>query len=352
MVYGLAGVDCIDMAADPAVVAAVRAGLDAAAALEPGLVRPLLMVSLNDGEDPHFRKAAFDPRRCPADCPRPCEAICPAQAIALPPDLQTATAGVIERRCYGCGRCWPVCPVENITARSYVSAPAVAMEMAIAAGIDALEIHTQVGHFQDFQRLWQQISPWLDQLKLVSISCPGSDGPEGETLEQYLPRLAALMKLPAKALIWQTDGRPMSGDIGAGTTQAAIQLAQRVLALELPGHVQLAGGTNGSTLSKLDALGLLKAIPGSQARTVAGVAYGSYGRSLLNPMLQQLETASGRSASGRSASGHLASGLPVSGPLSAGHLEDHPGLLAAALAEVQALLAPLRSASPARPGRR
>jgi len=326
LVYGLAGADCIDMAADPAVIGAVQAGLDAAARRQNRLglsfQRPLLMVSLNDGEDPHFRKAQFDPRHCPADCSRPCEAICPAQAIALPANLQSAETGVIESRCYGCGRCWPVCPIDNISSRSYVSAPAVVMEMAIAAGVEALEIHTQVGHFEGFSQLWTAISPWVTSLKLIAVSCPSQDGPEGEILEQYLPRLEALMRPRPDALIWQTDGRPMSGDIGAGTTHAAIQLSKRVLAMGLPGYVQLAGGTNGSTVSKLDALGLLKteADHSPNAPSVAGVAYGSYGRSLLNPMLEQLTA--------------------LGGP--PGHLEDHPALLDAALRQAVGLIAPLK----------
>jgi hypothetical protein len=63
----VAGVDCIDCSADPAVVLAVRDGVDAAIALsqkqgaqEPAM-RPWIMVSINDDEDPHFRKAYFDP---------------------------------------------------------------------------------------------------------------------------------------------------------------------------------------------------------------------------------------------------------------------------------------------------
>jgi len=58
-------VDCIDCAADSAVVAAVLEGvaaaqhlarhLDAAEMFKCG--RPWIMVSINDDEDPHFRKA-------------------------------------------------------------------------------------------------------------------------------------------------------------------------------------------------------------------------------------------------------------------------------------------------------
>ena len=91
LAYTLAGADCIDVAADPAVIVAAQAGLQAAeilgaAARKRGFAyqgRPLLMVSLNDGQDPHFRKAEFDSTQCPPECSRPCERICPAQAITF-----------------------------------------------------------------------------------------------------------------------------------------------------------------------------------------------------------------------------------------------------------------------------
>lgn len=68
------------------------------------------MVSLNDADDPHFRKAQFNPDDCPPDCPRPCEAVCPAAAIAFTEEHQ----GVIEERCYGCGVVYPSVPKDSL----------------------------------------------------------------------------------------------------------------------------------------------------------------------------------------------------------------------------------------------
>jgi len=39
---------------------------------------------------------------------------------------------------------------------------------------------------------------------------------------------------PTLSLIWQTDGRPMSGDIGDGTTIAAVKLGQKSWQLHYP----------------------------------------------------------------------------------------------------------------------
>ncbi len=303
LAYALAGIDCVDVAADPAVIAAAQEGIRTAeawmsTAQERGFGQshlPWLMVSLNDGEDPHFRKAAFDPALCPADCPRPCETICPAQAIAFTP----VDSGVIAERCYGCGRCLPICPIQQITTQSYVFTPE-AIAPLVLQGVDAVEIHTQVGRFEDFQRLWMAISPQVHHLKLIAISCP-----DGEGLIDYLQSLYTLISPLPCPVVWQTDGRPMSGDIGEGATRAAIKLGQKVLAAELPGYVQLAGGTNHSTVPKLRRLGLLGSkVDSDSGQTtsrkpqeslsqntlqIAGVAYGSYARVLLTPLLDRLD---------------------------------------------------------------
>ncbi|MBW4522721.1 MAG: 4Fe-4S dicluster domain-containing protein [Scytolyngbya sp. HA4215-MV1] len=301
LAYALAGADCIDVAADPAVIASAREALQslpvlAEAAQARGFAEPRvpwLMVSLNDGEDPHFRKAAFRASDCPIECHRPCEQICPTQAITFQASAQamfdqTAAegfSGVLSDRCYGCGRCLPVCPVQHIHARSYVSMPATVAPLVLQQGIDALEIHTQVGRLTDFARLWSAILPWLNRLKLIAISCP-----DGEGLIDYLWALYNIMTPLPCALVWQTDGRPMSGDIGVGTTRAAVKLGQKVLAAGLPGFVQLAGGTNQHTVAKLREIGLLKTVASSPNHPViAGIAYGSYARVLLAPLLEQLE---------------------------------------------------------------
>ncbi|MCT7972226.1 circadian clock protein LdpA [Laspinema olomoucense] len=358
LAYCLAGADCIDVAADPAVIAAAVEAIEKGVSLgqaaqkrgsrhhfpNRGVPRPLLMVSLNDGEDPHFRKAEFNPEKCPPDCPRPCESICPAQAIAFPQlalniqpkpgDLSFKTtqnspqfqqsAGVIEERCYGCGRCLPVCPIGQIVTRSYVSTPTAIAPSVLSKGVNAVEIHTQVGRIEDFKRLWSAVAPSVNQLKVVAISCP-----DGENLIDYLWTIYHAISPVPCALIWQTDGRPMSGDIGIGTTRAAIKLGQKVLAAGLPGFVQLAGGTNQHTVSKLKSMGLLRQgrvnrIDNQADSYLSGVAYGSYARVLLSPILERLEQQQGESFFGSYA------------------LEDCPDLLWQAVSLADSLVSELK----------
>ncbi len=327
LIYALAGADCIDVSADPAIVAAAQEALTVAEALgqvarKRGYLyqgRPWLMVSLNDGEDPHFRKAEFPAALCPPACVRPCESLCPAQAIVFnrPSDL---FSGVVSDLCYGCGRCLPVCPSQHIVTRAFVSTPATIAPLLLQTGVDAIEIHTQIGRWADFRRLWQAIAPQVEQLKLIAISCS-----DGEGLVDYLRSLYDLISPLPCALIWQTDGRPMSGDIGDGTTRAAIKLGQKVLAADLPGYVQLAGGTNRHTVPKLNSLGLLRPWPPGERsahfRFISGIAYGSYARVLLNPILQQLETIEGERLN---------------------HIENHPELLWQAVALAHSLTAQIK----------
>jgi len=320
--YALAGADCIDVAADEATLAAAREGLRVAERLRPVAIErgfpatppPLLMASFNDAEDPHFRKAHFNPLYCPQDCPRPCERICPADAIDFELGATGKPLGVIDARCYGCGRCVPICPIGAIETRSFVAQPKRVIA-AIISGIDAIEIHTRPGSLPEFQRLWSAIRPWVNRLALVSISCP--DSRELDAID-YLRTLAAeVTPNLSPALIWQADGRSMSGDIGKGATMAAIHFGRKVLAAGLPGFVQLAGGTNDRTVAKLSAAGLKRGRGG-----ISGVAYGSFARQQIAPILSQLDD-----------------------PHRVDRLEQHPQLLWQAVRLARELTAPLSSAA-------
>jgi Fe-S-cluster-containing hydrogenase component 2 len=160
-VYATAGVHCVDVAADPAVVHAARQGLDWAETRSGW--RPWLMVSLSDGLDVHFRKAWFDPTCCPPQCERPCQRVCPAEAIA---DRGAVDASL----CYGCGRCLPACPYGLIEERDHRLDLGAVGALLKSIRPDAVEIHTAPGHDQGFEALLQN----LDQASL-SLRRPGCE---------------------------------------------------------------------------------------------------------------------------------------------------------------------------------
>ncbi|KAK9147066.1 hypothetical protein Sjap_006969 [Stephania japonica] len=145
LVYALAGVDCIDCAAEESVVCAVNEGIEAARGIVP-VRRPWVMISVNDDEDLHFRKAEFDPEDCPPDCSRPCENVCPANAIGPSSHGLNASSetkvGVVTERCYGCGRCFPVCPFDKIRVVTHTRDAAATIVLLKRKDVDAVEIHT------------------------------------------------------------------------------------------------------------------------------------------------------------------------------------------------------------------
>jgi Fe-S-cluster-containing hydrogenase component 2 len=279
-VYSLAGVHCLDVAADPAVVAAARRGI--AWAETQGAPQPWLMVSLSDGDDPHFRKAWFDPHRCPPTCPRPCERVCPALAIP-------EGSGVVAERCYGCGRCLPACPLGLIEERQTFLAPEAIGPLLAALRPDAVELHTQIGRAEAFAARLQQVRSADLPLQRLAVSC-GLEGlaPQGQTpsaalLARELWQRFALVRAANLQPLWQLDGRPMSGDVGAGTARSAVRLLEAVGPLAPPGPLQLAGGTNAHTLA------LVQALPPT-APPVAGVAFGSVARQELQALLVEAQS--------------------------------------------------------------
>ncbi|MCX5930797.1 MAG: Fe-S cluster containing protein [Cyanobacteria bacterium] len=286
--YALAGVHCIDVAADDAVVTAARRGLSWALELRPQLSTPWLMLSLSDGEDPHFRKAWFDPSRCPPDCPRPCARVCPAEAIP-------AGAGVSRERCYGCGRCLPACPLGLIEARCHGLDATAVPELLARLRPDAVEIHTSLGRGEAFARRLEQVAASGLPLRRLAVSCgleagAGAASPRPgvgpRELASELWQRFALLRRHRFLPLWQLDGRPMSGDVGDGTAHAAVNLLLALRQLAPPGPLQLAGGTNGRSLPLLRQR---SGGPQAARRAAAGVAFGGLARRLLAPLVLEAE---------------------------------------------------------------
>jgi Fe-S-cluster-containing hydrogenase component 2 len=291
--YTLANVDCIDISADAAVV---RAALDGINSAYFSARKPWVMVSVNDGEDLHFRKAFFDGSKCPTDCPRPCKRICPALAIGK----HFGTA-VDDSKCYGCGRCVSVCPLGLITTNSHqISTEGIRMLLSLDQ-IDAIEIHSQLLSIDGFDKLWKEIGDVvLKHVKALAISFPNRN-------EDTIPMLGSIQKIISSTYpelyqnfngvqIWQTDGRPMSGDLGKGTVHASVAIAKNLIGssstrtmlknygidFDSDRHfIQLAGGVNDYSPIVSEREGLTN-LPG-----FGGFAFGGFARKKL---LQYFET--------------------------------------------------------------
>ncbi|TYI95889.1 hypothetical protein E1A91_D01G030600v1 [Gossypium mustelinum] len=310
LVYTLAGVDCIDCAADPSVINAVNEGIETAREIV-SIRRPWVMISVNDDEDLHFRKAEFDPEDCPSDCSRPCENVCPANAISFERENSTMEVpfgsyqkakpkmqgGVITERCYGCGRCFPVCPYDKIREITYVRDAMATAELLKTNDVDAVEIHTSGRQTNLFKELWDDLANSVKYLRLVAVSLPDT----GDATISTMNQMYAIMEPHLSCFnLWQLDGRPMSGDIGRGATRESIAFAVRIAASSErpPGFLQLAGGTNVHTVDGLKKRGLFRthitcAEPNHLQSLIGGIAYGGYARKIVGRVLSSMGSENG-----------------------------------------------------------
>uniref|UniRef100_A0A803N2C8 4Fe-4S ferredoxin-type domain-containing protein n=1 Tax=Chenopodium quinoa TaxID=63459 RepID=A0A803N2C8_CHEQI len=277
LVYTLAGGTLCYYAADASVVSAVNEGIEAAMNIV-SLRRPWVMISVNDDEDLHFRKAAFDPSECPLDCSRPCEAVCPANAIALKKG-ESLEGGVINERCYGCGRCLPVCPYDKIKAVTYLRDAVSTAQLVRRTDVDAIEIHTNGRQTDSFKEFWNGMGDSVSHLRLVAISLPDV----GEATTTLMNTMFSVMKPNLSCYnLWQLDGRPMSGDIGRGATREVLAFAVRLAAAEdkPPGNSE-------------DGI-LNEDIPGSsESSLIGGIAYGGYARKIVGRILRSMQSQHG-----------------------------------------------------------
>ena len=76
-------------------------------------------------------------------------------------------------------------------------------------------------------------------------------------------------------LIWQLDGRPMSGDLAPTTSRDTVKLFERIGSHLPPGLIQLAGGTNEKTHEFLKSNNLPD-----------GIAFGSSARKIMQPLIE------------------------------------------------------------------
>ena len=269
--YATAGVHCIDVAADAGVVHAAREALDWVQA--NWNIRPWLMISLSDGKDEHFRKAWFDPKRCPPDCHRPCEKACPAHAI-------TSNNGIDSKRCYGCGRCFTRCPLGLIEEKDQHLGLNDLRALLAELRPDAIEIHTAPGRSQDFQATVTEIMKANVPFERVAVSCGLQD--YDITIEELAKELwdrHSCLRDHGQKPIWQLDGQRMSGDLGKATASISVTLWQKIHALAPPGPLQLAGGTNAETIKYLP-----------KRNGPSGIAFGSMARKSIQPWIIKAET--------------------------------------------------------------
>jgi ferredoxin len=232
--FAKAGVHCIDIAPDPAVLSAVVDELSSMAC-----DAPVLMVSLPLDPDPHFRKIELDEPGC-IRCGA-CLPVCPTEALTLPEALEISQA-----LCYGCGRCVPTCPTEALSLLPFQ----VEAQMEIVLShpqVQAVEIHSR---YVDPFMLEAFFERWgaLLQDKLISL-CFRIEGIPATQILAFYDVAVKNSRLP---VILQVDGAPMSGSENPEASRPALEAAVKVAALfresgySLP-PLTISGGINVTT---------------------------------------------------------------------------------------------------------
>ncbi len=278
-----AGADAIDISAFPHSVIFAQKGIEQALREDSSLNSPLIMVSVNIGVDPHFRRIELNSENC-TECLL-CVPSCPSQAFS------SEQFSYNENLCFGCSACLPTCHFDALSFVNWSAFDSQSLNELKKLGANAIEIHlnNDLDAFAEFYRNMQT------NFELESF-CIGSD--QMEVLELQAATCSIIDAVNQKhgldrPFIIQCDGTPMSGarDLGIDIDMRSINNAALVLETiqtRYPNrqniYIQLAGGITEASLSK--AL--------NHNVQVHGVAIGSYARkklSELNSKTDQIQLA-------------------------------------------------------------
>lgn len=259
-----AGFEVIDISAFPLSILAAKRGLDKAKEENPSLIKPLIMISINIGFDPHFRRVSINDNctHCLA-----CLNSCPSEAFSLGIDQKLLYE---INRCYGCSNCFDYCNFDAFEFEYWSSFQIESLLELKELGADAIEIHLN-NDLREFGSLYSKIS----EIFALESFCIGSEKMNAEDLQNATQFILDIAKKPC---IIQVDGLAISGALDRYKNQDKdlismenLSLIQDLAKLDDQVYFQLAGGINEKSLG----LALSKNL------NVHGVALGSYARNLI-----------------------------------------------------------------------
>lgn len=273
MVYTLAGVHVIDVAADPDMIKGVIEGREKAYQIAPQSVDPdlpALMVSVGLKDDPHTRKVYVKKETC-SQCGQ-CLEVCLHQCLKL----IGGKLHIDEKRCIGCGRCAEVCPEDVLDYIHRETDIAGVLASVLPLGVDMVELHASTSDTEEIEKKWRIIAETVPQEMFVSCSI-GSGYVSPRELTQ---QVEMIYNITRKRTIIQADGLPMGGGAeGKHISLQAVATADIILRKGLPVYVQASGGTNDQTKSLAHLAGV----------KLHGVGVGSYARKLIWPEVNRAD---------------------------------------------------------------
>ena len=275
-IFTHAQANALDISAFPNSVIYAKKGIEKARYENPSLSEPLLMISVNIGEDPHFRRIILNTENC-TEC-LACIPSCPADAFY---QSETKNFNYDIDLCYGCGNCLPDCHFAALDYEHWNSQSPSSLMSLIELGANAIEIHLN-NDLKTFQEFYKQVPKQF----LLESFCIGSEKMDQNDLENATSIIinAVINKHGyLKPFIIQTDGIPLAGarwDKSANKDLISIKNAEIVInkinkdfsEFKNKIFVQLAGGITEHSLEKAF----------KESVQVNGVAIGSYARKIIH----------------------------------------------------------------------
>lgn len=243
-VYALAGADVLDIAPMDKIHKAAQKGISKAQEYKPDVFPPVIMTSINVGDDQHFRKASFNLAKC-IECLE-CAKVC---------DIKND-----PEKCYGCAQCVEACQHNAIT---LVKIP---HEHKIKH-YSAMELHTGVSSIEEVKAFVELNRSAIEHADLLSVSI-NSTRFNNADLIRYANSIISLFN---KKIIIQIDGLSMKGGGKKTSTLQTLAAASRLIDAEVKAYIQLSGGTNYLTQQIVDLTGL----------HISGIGYGTFAKKII-----------------------------------------------------------------------
>jgi Fe-S-cluster-containing dehydrogenase component len=278
-----AGVEVLDISAFPHSVISAKSGIKQALDEDSSLKEPLIMVSINIGQDPHFRRIELDLDNC-TDC-LACVPTCPSNAFWVD---EKNNFRYNPDYCFGCSNCLPACDFSALSFNLWSPFDSSSLSELSELGAQAIEIHLN-DDLEAFKVFYNQLEKNLFELESFCIGSTVSD--EAQLIQSANTVIESFLKKypDEKICLIQVDGEALSGarfSKDAEKDQISITKAKIIVNNIEQKHseykdrifVQVAGGITEKTFSKIRLLNL----------DVNGIAIGSYARKYLEDKRREL----------------------------------------------------------------
>jgi Fe-S-cluster-containing hydrogenase component 2 len=265
--------DVIDISAFPHSVISAKNGIHKALNEDSNLNEPLIMVSVNIGEDPHFRRIKLDWDNC-TEC-LACIPTCPSNAFSV--NDENDRFAYNADLCFGCSNCLPACDFSAMEFEAWSAFKPESLSELQGLGAKAIEIHLN-NDLQAFEEFYSR----MPEFELESFCIGSEQMTTAELIKATDSIIEQVTKKNNKAFIIQTDGIPLSGARNLGREDkdlVSIENAKLVIEhikqnyseIQEKIFVQIAGGITEHSLALANKHGV----------AISGVAIGSYARKLL-----------------------------------------------------------------------